>query len=162
MQALAGEYDPNAVAVVGVGGDIGLGIVDGNIVRKIIPRPALVDFLNVSIYLVELNRIEEVKRPQVDGGGLLRTAGGTHVVVQLPETGVYDFYYVAKDTAGNYSVVWKKITISTLDVNPPVIKQFFELTSDPNDNTAGMVKSMGSGWIWFWLSEVSYSPVTVK
>ena len=27
---------------------------------------------------------------------------------------------------------------------------------------AGMVKSMGSGWIWFWLSEVSYSPVTVK
>ena len=60
---------------------------------------------------------------------------GTITVSGLKPEVVYDFYYVAKDTAGNYSVVWKKITISTLDVNPPVIKQFFELTSDPNDNT---------------------------
>ena len=60
---------------------------------------------------------------------------GTITVSGLKPEVAYDFYYVAKDTAGNYSVVWKKITISTLDVNPPVIKQFFELTSDPNDNT---------------------------
>ena len=65
-------------------------------------------------------------------------ADGTITVSGLQPEVTYDFYYLAKDNAGpdrNYSVTVKKITISTLDVNPPVITQSFELTSDPNDKT---------------------------
>ena len=65
-------------------------------------------------------------------------ADGTITVSGLQPEVTYKFYYVAKDNAGtdrNYSRVWKMITISTLDVNPPVITQSFELTSDPNDKT---------------------------
>ena len=37
----------------------------------------------------------------------------------------YDLYYVARDTAGNYSAEVKKITIHTLDSNGPVVRQYF-------------------------------------
>ena len=42
----------------------------------------------------------------------------------------YDVYYVAKDTAGNYSDKVKKITIHTLDTVPPTATQEFTRTSD--------------------------------
>ena len=50
--------------------------------------------------------------------------------VTIPVTGLntetaYDFYYVARDTAGNYSAVVKKITIRTLDNSGPVVRQYF-------------------------------------
>lgn len=46
-----------------------------------------------------------------------------------PQTG-YDVYYVAKDTAGNYSEAVKKITIHTLDTEPPTFRQEFTRTAD--------------------------------
>ncbi len=60
-----------------------------------------------------------------------------------PET-AYDFYYVAKDTAGpdrNYSLEVKKITINTLDETGPKFSQSFskvsgtDKTQDPMSNT---------------------------
>lgn len=42
----------------------------------------------------------------------------------------YDLYYVAQDKAGNYSYSVEKITIHTLDTNPPSITQKFTRTSD--------------------------------
>ncbi len=46
----------------------------------------------------------------------------------------YDVYYLAQDKAGNYSVAVQKITIHTLDTNPPAISQSFTRTND----TAGL------------------------
>lgn len=45
------------------------------------------------------------------------------------ETG-YDLYYVAQDTAGNYSQTVRKITIHTLDNTPPSVEQQFTKTAD--------------------------------
>lgn len=42
----------------------------------------------------------------------------------------YDLYYVAKDTAGNYSYEVKKLTINTLDNVPPTVSQRFTSTVD--------------------------------
>ncbi len=42
----------------------------------------------------------------------------------------YDLYYMAKDTAGNYTAEVKMITIHTLDNEPPQISQVFNRTSD--------------------------------
>lgn len=42
----------------------------------------------------------------------------------------YDLYYVAQDKAGNYSDSVEKLTIHTLDTNPPSITQKFTRTSD--------------------------------
>lgn len=52
-------------------------------------------------------------------------ATGTITVTGLSPESAYDFYYVAQDTAGNYSVTVKKITINTLDNNGPRVKQSF-------------------------------------
>ena len=37
----------------------------------------------------------------------------------------YDLYYVGRDTAGNYSVEVKKVTVNTADSNGPVVYQYF-------------------------------------
>jgi len=42
----------------------------------------------------------------------------------------YDVYYVAQDKAGNYSTTVGKMTIHTLDTNPPTITQEFTRTND--------------------------------
>ncbi|MET0016977.1 S-layer homology domain-containing protein [Oscillibacter sp.] len=42
----------------------------------------------------------------------------------------YDVYYVAQDKAGNYSATVGKMTIHTLDTNPPTITQEFTRTND--------------------------------
>lgn len=42
----------------------------------------------------------------------------------------YDFYYLAQDTAGNYSETVKMITIHTLDTAPPIVTQEFTRTND--------------------------------
>ncbi|MEY8403366.1 S-layer homology domain-containing protein [Oscillospiraceae bacterium 44-34] len=53
----------------------------------------------------------------------------------------YDLYYVARDTAGNYSVKVEKITIHTLDNSRPVARQYFsdysgqDNTQNPMPNT---------------------------
>ena len=52
----------------------------------------------------------------------------------------YDLYYVAKDTAGNFSATVKKITIHTLDPNAPTVTQEFtrypgEEAGQPYPNT---------------------------
>ena len=46
-----------------------------------------------------------------------------------PQT-AYDIYYVAEDKAGNYSVEVKKITVNTLDVDAPTVRQEFTKTAD--------------------------------
>lgn len=70
---------------------------------------------------------------------------GTINVSGLQKEMAYDFYYVAKDNAGpdrNYSEIWKKITIYTLDTIGPVFSQSFSDSSsldgksDPRANTA--------------------------
>ena len=70
---------------------------------------------------------------------------GTITVSGLEKSKAYDFYYVAKDNAGtdrNYSEIWKKITIYTLDTEGPVFSQSFSDSSsldgksDPRANTA--------------------------
>lgn len=48
----------------------------------------------------------------------------------------YDFYYVAKDEAGNYSDSVQKITINTEDGNPPTVTQeFTSFNSGDNEST---------------------------
>ena len=42
----------------------------------------------------------------------------------------YDVYYLAQDKAGNYSAAVQKMTIHTLDTNPPTISQAFSRTND--------------------------------
>lgn len=42
----------------------------------------------------------------------------------------YDVYYLAQDKAGNYSAVVGKVTIHTLDTNPPTVSQSFSRTND--------------------------------
>lgn len=49
-----------------------------------------------------------------------------------PET-AYDLYYVAQDTAGNYSARVQMITIHTLDPNAPTVTQ--EFTEYPGENS---------------------------
>lgn len=48
----------------------------------------------------------------------------------LTAEGAYDVYYLIQDKAGNYSVLVEKITIHTLDTNPPTISQEFTRTND--------------------------------
>ena len=48
----------------------------------------------------------------------------------LTSEGAYDVYYLIQDKAGNYSVLVEKITIHTLDTNPPTISQEFTRTND--------------------------------
>ncbi len=48
----------------------------------------------------------------------------------LEAESAYDVYYVAQDAAGNYSATVKKVTVHTLDINPPKVSQ--EFTSFPN------------------------------
>ncbi len=50
---------------------------------------------------------------------------GTFTVSGLTAETAYDLYYVAKDTAGNYSEVVGKLTINTLDTNGPKVHQYF-------------------------------------
>ena len=54
----------------------------------------------------------------------------TITVTGLTEQTAYDFYYVAKDTAGNYSETVKMVTINTLDTVPPTVSQSFTRTAD--------------------------------
>ncbi|MCI8524446.1 MAG: S-layer homology domain-containing protein [Oscillospiraceae bacterium] len=54
----------------------------------------------------------------------------TITVTGLQGQTAYDFYYVAQDTAGNYSAAVKMVTIHTLDNEPPVITQEFTKTAD--------------------------------
>ena len=67
---------------------------------------------------------------------------GTITVSGLKPETTYDFYYMAKDTAGNYTEVWKKITISPLDESGPKFSQSFSDSSsldgksDPHSSTA--------------------------
>ncbi|MCI9587683.1 MAG: S-layer homology domain-containing protein [Oscillospiraceae bacterium] len=66
---------------------------------------------------------------------------GTITISGLEQEGAYDVWYVAQDKAGNYSVKVEKITIHTLDENPPVVKQYFtkhngqDNTMNPMPNT---------------------------
>ena len=48
----------------------------------------------------------------------------------LTSEGAYDVYYLIQDKAGNYSVKVEKLTIHTLDTNPPAISQEFTKTND--------------------------------
>ncbi|WP_312938690.1 S-layer homology domain-containing protein [Oscillibacter sp.] len=48
----------------------------------------------------------------------------------LTSESAYDVYYVAQDKAGNYSDPVGKLTIHTLDTNPPSITQEFTRTND--------------------------------
>ena len=54
----------------------------------------------------------------------------TITVSGLTSEGAYDVYYLIQDKAGNYSVKVEKITIHTLDNNPPTISQEFTKTND--------------------------------
>lgn len=68
------------------------------------------------------------------------TPGTINVSGLKPET-AYDFYYIAKDTAGNYTVIWDMMTISPLDESGPKFFQSFSDSSsldgksDPNSST---------------------------
>lgn len=53
-------------------------------------------------------------------------------VTKLKEATAYDFYYVAQDTAGNFSKEVKKFTIQTRDSEGPVVYQYFsQFKGDP-------------------------------
>lgn len=68
------------------------------------------------------------------------TPGTLNVSGLKPET-AYDFYYIAKDTAGNYTVIWDMMTISPLDESGPKFFQSFSDSSsldgksDPHSST---------------------------
>lgn len=51
-------------------------------------------------------------------------------ITGLTSETAYDVYYVAQDKAGNYSAAVGKMTIHTLDTNPPTITQEFTRTND--------------------------------
>lgn len=51
-------------------------------------------------------------------------------ITGLTSESAYDVYYVAQDKAGNYSDPVGKLTIHTLDINPPAITQEFTRTND--------------------------------
>ena len=51
-------------------------------------------------------------------------------ITGLTSETAYDVYYVAQDKAGNYSATVGKMTIHTLDTNPPTITQEFTRTND--------------------------------
>ncbi|MEA4942772.1 MAG: S-layer homology domain-containing protein [Oscillibacter sp.] len=51
-------------------------------------------------------------------------------ITGLTSETAYDVYYVAQDKAGNYSAAVGKMTIHTLDINPPTITQEFTRTND--------------------------------
>lgn len=51
-------------------------------------------------------------------------------ITGLASETAYDVYYVAQDKAGNYSAAVGKMTIHTLDTNPPTITQEFTRTND--------------------------------
>ncbi|MGI6255462.1 MAG: S-layer homology domain-containing protein [Acutalibacter sp.] len=65
--------------------------------------------------------------------GSVKATGNRNVTLNITgldrETG-YDLYYVAQDTAGNYSQTVRKITIHTLDNTPPSVEQQFTKTAD--------------------------------
>ena len=77
---------------------------------------------------------------------------GTITVSGLKPETAYDFYYVAKDNAGpdrNYSEIWKKITIYTLDTTGPKFFQSFSDASSPD----GKSKPLASTDIYLDVSE---------
>ncbi|WP_369283201.1 S-layer homology domain-containing protein [Oscillibacter sp. GMB15532] len=51
-------------------------------------------------------------------------------ITGLTSESAYDVYYVAQDKAGNYSDPVGKLTVHTLDTNPPSITQEFTRTND--------------------------------
>ncbi|BAL01186.1 putative surface layer protein [Oscillibacter valericigenes Sjm18-20] len=51
-------------------------------------------------------------------------------ITGLASETAYDVYYVAQDKAGNYSATVGKMTIHTLDTNPPTVTQEFTRTND--------------------------------
>lgn len=51
-------------------------------------------------------------------------------ITGLTSETAYDVYYVAQDKAGNYSAAVGKMTIHTLDTNPPTITQEFNRVND--------------------------------
>lgn len=59
----------------------------------------------------------------------------TFNITGLQAEKAYDLYYVARDTAGNYSVAVKRLSggIHTLDENGPVITQSFSALANRND-----------------------------
>lgn len=70
--------------------------------------------------------------------GQVTARGGVEVtfnVTGLLAEKAYDFYYVARDTAGNYSVTVKKLTggLHTLDETGPTIIQSFTALASRND-----------------------------
>ena len=63
-----------------------------------------------------------------DQSGSIKTNGNVNATATLsklqPETS-YDVYYIAKDTAGNYSDIVKKVTVYTQDSTPPTAELTF-------------------------------------
>lgn len=53
-------------------------------------------------------------------------------VTGLTAQTAYDLYYVAMDSAGNYSETVKKMTVHTLDTQPPTVSMDFTKTNDQN------------------------------
>ncbi|MDE7243090.1 MAG: Ig-like domain-containing protein, partial [Oscillospiraceae bacterium] len=68
-----------------------------------------------------------------------QNADGTITVSGLEAEKAYDFYYVAVDTAGNYSRTVKMITINSLDTNGPKFTQTFTKYSGLDNTTNPMV-----------------------
>ena len=54
----------------------------------------------------------------------------TLTISGLSSETAYDVYYVAQDKAGNFSATVKKLTVHTLDSNPPTVTQEFTRTND--------------------------------
>ncbi len=61
---------------------------------------------------------------------------GTITVSGLTKETAYDLYYVAKDTAGNYSESVGKVTIHTLDENPPTVRRYFSKFAGSDNTTS--------------------------
>lgn len=65
--------------------------------------------------------------------GKVSAAAGKSVAITisgLTSESAYDVYYLAQDKAGNYSAAVGKLTVHTLDINPPTISQSFSRTND--------------------------------
>ena len=56
-------------------------------------------------------------------------------ITGLTSETTYDLYYVGRDTAGNYSVEVKKVTVSTADNSGPVVYQYFTKPQNPDNET---------------------------
>lgn len=81
---------------------------------------------------------QAAKLQVVNGIGALKSGKATAAankelsisIAGLTSETAYDLYYVAQDKAGNYSASVGKMTIHTLDTNPPAITQEFTRTND--------------------------------